>query len=77
IVGGEDEGMALYLRQTEFIEPDQATAEWNSGKLDGLVVPDDEISELLPRLHGAKRSKIGISGPAGNYRKRYTFLVRS
>jgi hypothetical protein len=22
-------------------------------------------------------SKIGVSGPAGNYRKRYTFLVRS
>lgn len=77
IVGGEDEGMALYLRQTEFIEPDQAAAEWNSGKLDGLVVPDDEINELLPRLHGAVSSKIGISGPAGNYRKRYTFLVRS
>jgi 4-amino-4-deoxy-L-arabinose transferase-like glycosyltransferase len=77
IVGGEDEGMALYLRQTEFIEPDQAASDWNTGKLDGLVVPDDEINELLPRLQGAVPSKIGISGPAGNYRKRYTFLVRS
>lgn len=76
VVGGEDEGMLLYVRQTEFLEPDQAAAEWNSGKLDGLVVPDDELTELLPRLHGAMPSKIGMSGPAGNYRKRYIFLVR-
>jgi 4-amino-4-deoxy-L-arabinose transferase-like glycosyltransferase len=77
VVGGEDEGMLLYVRQTEFLEPDQAAAEWNSGKLDGLVVPDDELTELLPRLHGAVPSKIGMSGPAGRYRKRYIFLVRS
>lgn len=77
IVGGEDEGMALYVRRTEFIEPDQAAAEWNSGKLDGLVVPDDELTALLPRLPGAVPSRIGMSGPAGRYRKRYIFLVRS
>ena len=76
IVGGEDEGMALYLRRTEFIEPEQAAAEWKSGKIDGVVVPEDEFNELLPRLAGAVPSKIGWSGPAGNYRKRYIFLVR-
>jgi 4-amino-4-deoxy-L-arabinose transferase-like glycosyltransferase len=77
IVGGEDEGMALYVRRTEFLEPDQAAAAWNSNKVDGLVVPDDELTELLPRLQGAVPSKIGWSGPAGSYRKRYIFLVRS
>jgi hypothetical protein len=77
VVGGDDEGMLLYLRQTEFLEPDQAAAEWNRGKLDGLVVPDDELAELLPRLPGAVPSKIGWSGPAGRYKKRYIFLVRS
>jgi 4-amino-4-deoxy-L-arabinose transferase-like glycosyltransferase len=76
IVGGDDEGMALYLRRTEFLEPAQAAAAWNSSKLDGLIVPDDEFAELLPRLPGAVLSKIGWSGPAGNYRKRYIFLVR-
>lgn len=76
IVGGDDEGMALYLRRTEFLEPEQAAAAWKSGKLGGLVVPDDEFAELLPRLPGAVPSKIGWSGPAGNYRKRYIFLVR-
>jgi 4-amino-4-deoxy-L-arabinose transferase-like glycosyltransferase len=77
VVGGEDEGMLLYVRRTEFLEPDQAAAEWSSGKLDGLVVPDDELTDLLPRLPGAVPSKIGWSEPAGRYRKRYIFLVRS
>lgn len=77
IVGGADEGMALYLRRTEFLQPEEALAEWNSGKLDGLVVPDDELTGLLPRLQGAVPSKIGSSGPAGRYRRRYIFLVRS
>jgi 4-amino-4-deoxy-L-arabinose transferase-like glycosyltransferase len=77
LIGGEDEGMALYLRRTEFLKPEQAAAEWNSGKLDGLVVPDDELTELLPRLRGAVPSEIGWSEPAGRYRKRYIFLVRS
>ncbi len=77
IVGGEDEGMALYVRRTEFLEPDQAAAEWSSGKLDGLVVPDDELTDLLPRLPGAVPSRIGWSGRAGRYQKRYIFLVRA
>jgi 4-amino-4-deoxy-L-arabinose transferase-like glycosyltransferase len=77
VVGGEDEGMLLYVRQIEFIEPDQAAAEWNSGKLDSLVVADDELTELLPRLPGAVPSRIGLSGPAGRYQKHYIFLVRS
>ena len=77
VVGGEDEGMALYVRQTEFLEPNQAVAAWSSGRIQGLVVPSDELTELLPRLTGAVPSSIGWSGPAGRYRKRYIFLVRS
>jgi 4-amino-4-deoxy-L-arabinose transferase-like glycosyltransferase len=77
VVGGEDEGLLLYLRQTEFLEPDQAVAAWKSGMLDALVVPDDELTELLPRLDGAVPSQLEMSGPAGNYRKRYILLLRS
>jgi 4-amino-4-deoxy-L-arabinose transferase-like glycosyltransferase len=77
IVGGEDEGMALYLRRSNFIEAEQAVAEWKGGKVDGLVVPEDEANELLPRLAGAEPSRIGWSGTVGNYRRRYVFLVRS
>jgi hypothetical protein len=76
VVGGEDEGMLLYVRQTEFLEPDEAAAQWSSRQVDGLVVPDDELDGLVGRLPDATPSKIGMSGAAGNYRKRYTFLVR-
>jgi hypothetical protein len=76
VVGGEDEGMLLYVRRTEFLEPEQAIAAWNEGKLDALVVPDDEIDGLLPRLQGGEPKKILTSGPAGRYRKRYFLLVR-
>jgi 4-amino-4-deoxy-L-arabinose transferase-like glycosyltransferase len=77
VVGGEDEGMALYVRQMEFLEPDQAASEWSAGKLDALVVPEEELAELLPRLPGAIPSKLGLSQPAGSGRRRYLFLIRS
>jgi len=76
-VGGEDEGMALYLRRTEFLEVDQAVAQWNSHKVDALVVAEEELAELMPRLPGAQPSALGLSGPAGSGRRRYVFLVRS
>ncbi len=76
VIGGEDEGMLLYVRRTAFLEPEQAIAGWNGGKLDALVVPDDELDELLPRLRGEPK-KLLTSNPAGRYRKRYFLLVRS
>ena len=57
VVGGEDEGMLLYVRRTEFLEPEQAAADWNAGKLDALVVPDDEIDGLIPGCKAASRRK--------------------
>ena len=75
IVGGEDEGMLLYVEQTEFIEPEQAAIEWENGAVNSLVVADDELAELLPRLPGATPLPGGTSGPAGRYQKRYVFLV--
>jgi 4-amino-4-deoxy-L-arabinose transferase-like glycosyltransferase len=76
VIGGEDEGMLLYVRRMEFLEPEEGAAQWNSDKLDALVVPDDEIEELLPRLNGVPK-KFLTSKPAGSYGKRYFLLVRS
>jgi 4-amino-4-deoxy-L-arabinose transferase-like glycosyltransferase len=76
VVGGEDEGMLLYVRKTEFIEPDQAAAEWNAAQINALVVPDDEIEELVPRLQGAAPKRLLTSKRAGRYGKRYFLLVR-
>ena len=77
IVGGDDEGMLLYVRRLEFIEePAQAAAEWNAGKLDALVVPEDEMDALLRRFEGAEPKRFLRSEPAGRYRRRYLLLVR-
>jgi 4-amino-4-deoxy-L-arabinose transferase-like glycosyltransferase len=75
VVGGEEEGMLLYVRQTQFLEPTDAAAQWNAGKLDALVVPDDEIEGLLPQLQGDPKKQL-TSGRAGRYSKRYFLLVR-
>ena len=75
VIGGDDEGMLLYVRKTEFLDPEQAAADWNAGKLDALVLPDDEAHDLVPKLQGEPR-KLLTSGPAGRYRKRYFLLAR-
>ncbi len=76
VIGGEDEGMLLYVRKTEFLDPEHAIVLWNGGKLDALVVPDDELDELLPRLRDNPKTVL-TSNAAGSYRKRYFLLVRS
>jgi hypothetical protein len=76
VVGGEDEGMLLYLRRTEFLEREQAAADWNAGRLDALVVPDDEIEDFVPRLRGGEPKKNLTSKAAGRYGKHYILLVR-
>jgi 4-amino-4-deoxy-L-arabinose transferase-like glycosyltransferase len=75
VVGGEEEGMLLYVRRTEFAEPAEAAAAWNAGKLDALVLPDDEIAGLIAQLHGETTKRLA-SGPAGRFGKRYFLLVR-
>jgi 4-amino-4-deoxy-L-arabinose transferase-like glycosyltransferase len=77
IVGGDDEGMLLYVRRLEFIEePEQAAAQWNAGKWDALVVPEDEMERLLRRFQGPEPKRLLRSEPAGRYRRRYLLLVR-
>ena len=75
VVGGEEEGMLLYVRRAQFLEPPEAAANWNARKLDALVVPDDEIEGLIPQLQGDPKKWL-TSGRAGRYAKRYFLLVR-
>jgi 4-amino-4-deoxy-L-arabinose transferase-like glycosyltransferase len=77
VVGGKDEAMLLYVRRTEFLDPDLAAAKWKAGFLDGVVVAEDELPDLLPRLAGATPSRIGMSEAAGGSRRRYIFLLCS
>jgi 4-amino-4-deoxy-L-arabinose transferase-like glycosyltransferase len=51
--GGGYEGILLYLQKPRFIKPGEAVREWNGRALDALVVPEDKISELMPKLQNA------------------------
>ena len=75
VVGGDDEGLLLYARRTEFLEPEQAIADWNAGRLDALIVPDDELDGILPHLHGREPRQYLASEQAGRYRRRYVLLA--
>jgi len=77
VVGGKDEALLLYVRQTEFLDPDLAAVKWKAGFLDGLVVAQDELPDLLPRLKGATPSRIGMSEAADGSGGRYIFLLCS
>ncbi|MFN2623356.1 MAG: ArnT family glycosyltransferase [Chthoniobacterales bacterium] len=75
VIGGEEEGMLLYVQRMQFLDPAEAAANWNAGKLDALVVPDDEIDGLIPLLQGDPKKRL-TSGRAGRSAKRYFLLVR-
>ena len=77
VVGGKDEALLLYVRQTEFLDPNLAAVKWKAGFLDGLVVAEDELPDLLPRLKGATPSRIGMSEAADGSGGRYIFLLCS
>ena len=58
VVSAKDEGVLLYLQKTHYIQPDDAVAGWNAGKLDALVVSMEKAAVLVPQLPGAvSRSK--------------------
>jgi hypothetical protein len=47
------EGMLFYLQKPHFIKADEAVQQWHREALDALVVPKDEISELMRELQNA------------------------
>ncbi len=76
VIGGEDEGMLLYLRKTNFVQPPDAVADWKNGTIDAVVAPEAQLAWLTANMPGATSSRIGISLPAGNHGTRYALLVR-
>ena len=54
VVGGREEGMLLYLRCSDFLSPNDATEQWNLGRLDALVVRNEPAQTWLEQLHGAQ-----------------------
>jgi len=57
-VSAKDEGLLLYLRKTNFIEPADAITEWNAGNLDAVVASKENAAVLMSDLKGAALSQL-------------------
>jgi 4-amino-4-deoxy-L-arabinose transferase-like glycosyltransferase len=58
VVSAKDEGLLLYLRKTQFVEPATAIAEWNGGNLDALVASKEKATVLMRDLKDAALSQL-------------------
>jgi 4-amino-4-deoxy-L-arabinose transferase-like glycosyltransferase len=76
VVSAKDEGLLLYLRKTNFIEPDRAIAEWNRGNLDALVAPADKAPALMRELRGAVLSELKSNERKGEPGRDYVLITR-
>ncbi len=53
VVSAKDEGLLLYLRKTQFIQPVRAITEWNAGNLNALVASEEKAAALIRDLQAA------------------------
>jgi 4-amino-4-deoxy-L-arabinose transferase-like glycosyltransferase len=77
VVGGEEEGLLLYLEQPRFARPDDVIAHWNAGSIDAVVAPEEERPRLLHDLEGSIPSRIRSWGEHDKDTPRYVLLTRS
>ena len=52
-MSAKDEGLLLYLRKTNFIEPADAITQWNAGNLEALIASKEKAETLMRDLQGA------------------------
>jgi hypothetical protein len=62
VVSAKDEGLLLYLRKTEFVQPARAIAEWNAGNLNALVASEKKAAAIMADLQGAVLSPLKSNG---------------
>ena len=75
VISTGDEGLLLYLRRLQFLSPDQAVTEWNSGNIDAVIVSENAVPSLMRRLHDAALTQMR-SEPVGNDKVVYVLLGR-
>jgi 4-amino-4-deoxy-L-arabinose transferase-like glycosyltransferase len=77
VIGGNDEGLLLYLEQLRFVRPDEVIERWNAGTIDAVIAPEEERPRLLHDLEGAIPSRLRSWGEHDKNTPRYIFLTRS
>ena len=76
VVSAKDEGLLLYLRRTQFIEPDRALAEWNRENIDALVVSTEKAPAVMPQLQGAAVSQLKSNQARDGRETGYVLITR-
>src|SRR5438876_10365468 len=76
VVSAKDEGLLLYLRRTQFIEPDRALAEWNRENIDALVVSTEKAPAVMPQLQGAAVSQLKSNQARDGRQTGYVLITR-
>ena len=62
VVSAKDEGLLLYHRKTQFVEPVNVITEWNAGNLDAVVASKEKAAVLMRDLTGAALSQLQSNG---------------
>jgi tripartite-type tricarboxylate transporter receptor subunit TctC len=76
VIGRNEEGLLLYLRRMHFISATEAVEQWQTGALDALVAPAEELPNLLSKLPDAVASGLEGSVTINDQPRRYVFLKR-
>ena len=72
-----EEGLPLYLTRPHFLHPDRAVTEWNAGRIDALVVPEDEVPRFMNELQDVAPPSLQSVQRRNLPRPNYVLLTRS
>lgn len=71
------EGMLLYLQKLHFLPLIEAVRKWNSGDIDALVIPNNQVDAAMAALHQANISFLKVSRREQTEGPGYVLVTRS
>ena len=70
------ESMLLYLQKPHFFPLDKAVEEWNGGKIQALVIPEDQVSPAMAALRQANIAPLRTSKRKDLHAPSYVLVTR-
>lgn len=77
VIGGEQEGLLLYLRKLHFAEPADVIAKWNAGEINAVVAPEADRPLLLRDLGGSIPARLQSWRGNDKHTPHYIVLTKS
>jgi hypothetical protein len=77
VVSAKDEGLLLYFRKTQFVEPADAITKWNAANLEALVASEEKAAALMRDLQGAAVAQLQSNEQEQHQQGRgYVLIIR-